>query len=164
MIYEKDNVLIEALEHIIAVKYEGQGINGDYLNYWALLDENVIRISTASFRTGLKNFYASMKAHPDARDIMGYHFRLMTTLINNNAVIMASDEMYSVLAHSLRNEIDNEVVFDLLASNDELHELTGFEKVLLILHIYQDRIDCAISAFLTPSQKSNTGKERKFKV
>lgn len=164
MIYEKDNVLNEALEYIVAVRFEGQNVNKDFLGYWSIMSDNIFNISTASFRAGLEGFYKRLKDSPDARELMGYHIRLMTVLVNNNAVIMAADELFTILAHNLRDEVDNDVVFDLVKGKEgELHMLSGFEKVLLLLHIYQDRIDCALSSIMTPPTKSGPNKERKFR-
>lgn len=137
---EKDNLLKAALEEIMAVRIEGAIYNKDHLNYWSTLSQTIINVAVSSFRTGITDFYKAISVSDKKKELANYNLRILTRLANSETVGLAAENVYQTFASIVMERQGLDIEYDMIV-NGAVYELTKFEKILLLMHIYQDNLD-----------------------
>lgn len=151
---EKDEILKDALETIITELIEIQGVNKDHTGYIGLLRRNVFERSVTTFVEGVTSFYEALKSHADRNDINSLHMRFMFRCINSETVLLAAENLTATVRDNiLTTPLD--ITYD-LCPQQIFVELSKIDKILLLMHMYDDRITIAVLSAIsamTPQRK-----------
>lgn len=139
---EKETILMEALSTIVTEFIEMELINKDHTGYVKLLRQSICDRSLTTFRDGVEQFYNAIKVATNQNDINSLHMRFMMRCINSEVVMLSAAELYRNVKENLLSTPLN-ITYD-LARSDTDNELNKIEQILLLLHIYNDRIIIAV--------------------
>lgn len=145
---EKEAILTEALSTIVTEFIEMELINKDHTGYVKLLRQSICDRSLTTFRDGVEQFYNAIKVATNQNDINSLHMRFMMRCINSEVVMLSAAELYRNVKENLLSTPLN-ITYD-LARSDTDNELNKIEQILLLLHIYNDRIIIAILGAAKP--------------
>lgn len=137
---EKDGLLKAALEEIMSVRIEGAIYNKDHLGYWSILNQNLINIAVSSFRTGMTEFYSAISLNDKKKELANYNLRVLTRLANSETVSLAAENVYQTFSNVILERQGLDIDYDMVV-NGEIYVLTKFEKIFLLMHVYQDSLD-----------------------
>lgn len=157
---EKEIILDRALEKIVTERVEMELINKDYLGYWRILGNQVLNISLGGFKTGVADFFKSIDTSDNPAELIGVHNRFMIRCINSEYIMLAAENIYQSLVENIRSEYVS-MEYDIIV-NGQVLTLTKMEKILLLLHIYEDRIAIAVAVHkqnMTPAKPDKGGRK-----
>lgn len=140
---EKDTLLDKALEIIVTERVEMGIINADSLGYIGLLQRTVIQTSLTTFLSGVEKFYKEMEGLEHVNEINSLHSRFMMRCINSEYILSAANQLYTTVKENLTNDYQA-INYDLI-ENNTFANLTNVEKILLLFHIYEDRIEIPLA-------------------
>lgn len=140
---EKESILEEALSLLITDRIEVQLINLDHLGYYDLLTGHVLQTSLGSFKGGITSFYEAIKGGNNSNDLNSMHMRFMLRCINSEYIMTAAEQIFQTVVDNLSNNYID-LSYD-LKTGDKVMDLSKMEKVLLLLHVYEDRIAVAVA-------------------
>lgn len=155
---EKDDILNDALETIVTEFIEIEGIEKDHTGYIGLLRHNVFNRSITTFREGVVSFYEAMKSHDKRNDINSLHMRFMFRCVNSEAVLLAANNLTETVKENILTT-PLEIEYDLCPQRNFV-ELSKIEKILLLLHVYNDRIVIAVLNAVARMRAQPKGKQK----
>lgn len=136
---DRDATTNKAIEIILGLYFEGVIYNLDHLGYWEIFNHHLIEISTYSFRAGLNDFYQAIESHPNSKELVAYHLRTLTRLINTDSVRDAAIALYDNFKENWMDYRATQANFDLL-QNGHITDISVFSKIIFFIHIYSDVI------------------------
>lgn len=155
---EKDEILRDALETIVTELIEIEGVNKDHTGYIGLLRNNVFNRSITTFREGVGSFYEAMKTNDKRNDINSLHMRFMFRCVNSEAVLLAANNLTETVKENILTT-PLEIEYDLCPQRNFV-QLSKIDKILLLMHVYEDRIVIAVLAAVAQMKVQSKGKQK----